>query len=223
MEVVVKTISILAALFVVASWSLPSCAPTQSATDGEETESPESPEAPEVEERDTAQEESGADAGDELELVESFVRDFNAGEIEALADEYADRLDWRLFDWSEQLGELETVPADETESFVEGYIADIDEKEQRAAFEQGWEEARAGAAEHDLRWVIVEAEGLAEEALVGVPALAFGVVDTDEGQAFAVGTAFDELIEELVMIETSMSRIAEEGVGADPERFQDLE
>ncbi|MFO7780228.1 MAG: hypothetical protein R6W94_01225 [Spirochaetia bacterium] len=164
-------------------------------------------------------EQSGSDSSaDDSPLVERFVRDFNAGEIDALAKEYADRLDWRLFAWAGDLGHLEMVPSDDTDSYVEEHITTIAGDDHRTATEKGWAEARSGADEHDLRWVLVNADGFAGVPELGVPAAVFGVVEQNGEESFAVGTVFIELIEEITVVGRPVSAIVEQGIGVDPQR-----
>ena len=158
-------------------------------------------------------------------VIDEFVQEFNAGDIETLAQTWGERVDWRVFTRSEQLVPLRVVPPEETDSFVAGYIEGIDRERFKEMCQAGWQQAKAGAATHGIQLVVVHSKGL--EAYTGrrlyVPALVFGVAGKPGGHDIVFGTVFAELMEELSQSDGSMDRIVEEGIDADPEKLGGLE
>lgn len=144
------------------------------------------------------------------------MRRFNAGEIEALAERFADRADWRLFAWSSKLGHLEIVAPDRAEAFIEERFAEMEETEPSNPFREPWEALQSGADEAGLRLVLVRAAELAEGGGPPVPALVFGLRHDEGGEELVFATVFGELMEEVALHGTAA--VLEQGVGVDPDR-----
>jgi hypothetical protein len=165
------------------------------------------------------------DPSGDQDLVAYFVERANADDHAAIAERFADSVDWRFFRHASMLGRLKILPPADAEGFVGEYLDKMEHAERAEASRKSWGKAKAGADAAQVRLVIVHAEGLEEQldhqSGPYVPAMIFGVRQTKAGEEMVFGTVFDELMEDLSRAD--FSEVLEEGIGVNPEKVRSHE